>query len=131
MSLKVEVGFPGGLRVDAAINGMPIPTDQSVKEGGGGSAPEPFLLFLASIATCAGIYALRFCERRDISMSGMALTMDCEYDEEAKRYRRMSLDLRLPEGFPEKYAGAIVKAMDLCAVKKHIMNPPEFFISAH
>lgn len=131
MSMKVEVNFPGGLRVDASVDGKLIPTDQSVKEGGGGTAPEPFLLFLSSIATCAGIYALRFCERRNISTVGMALSMDCEYDEEAKRYHRMSIELKLPEGFPEKYAGAIVKAMDLCAVKKHIMNPPEFDLSAH
>ena len=30
--------------------------------------------------------------------------------------------------FPEKYKGAIIKAMDLCTVKKHILNPPEFEI---
>ena len=131
MERKIAVSFPGGLRVDAAIDGRIIPTDQSIKEGGAGAAPEPFLLFLASIATCAGIYALRFCETRRIPTDGMALNMACEYDEEAKRYRRMTLDLKLPKGFPKKYEGAIVKAMDLCAVKRQVMNPPEFELSTH
>jgi len=34
----------------------------------------------------------------------------------------------VPAGFPEKYKKAIVRTMDLCSVKKHIINPPEFEI---
>ncbi|MBW2050564.1 MAG: osmotically inducible protein OsmC, partial [Deltaproteobacteria bacterium] len=52
---RVEVSFPGGKRVDAQIGGFTIKTDQSRDNGGDESAPEPFQLFLASIATCAGI----------------------------------------------------------------------------
>ena len=36
------------------------------------------------------------------------------------------LRLRVPEGFPDKYRAGIVNAMDLCAVKKTIENPPQF-----
>ena len=39
-----------------------------------------------------------------------------------------ALRLRLPEGFPERYRDGIVKAMELCAVKKNIEVPPEFRI---
>ncbi|MBW1736689.1 MAG: OsmC family protein [Deltaproteobacteria bacterium] len=125
---EIRVCFPGGLRVDAEVDGRLIPTDQAVEEGGGGTAPEPFYLFLASIATCAGIYALRFCQRRGIDTRDMTLTMACEYDEDIRLYRKMTIDLKLPPGFPEKYRGAIIKSMDLCAVKKHILNPPQFEI---
>ena len=34
--------------------------------------------------------------------------------------------LDLPEGFPEKYRAAIERAVDHCAVKKHILEPPRF-----
>ena len=57
MSLVIDVQFPGGKKIDAKIGDVLINTDQSVMAGGEGSAPEPFQLFLASIATCAGIYA--------------------------------------------------------------------------
>ena len=66
MDKTIEVSFPGGKRVDGKIENMIIKTDQPVEEGGGGSAPEPFNLFLMSIATCAGIYALDFCQAREI-----------------------------------------------------------------
>jgi len=38
------------------------------------------------------------------------------------------LQLTLPAGFPPKYREGIVRAMELCAVKKHIQNPPEFTV---
>jgi hypothetical protein len=33
-----------------------------------------------------------------------------------------------PPEFPEKYKKAVVRVMDLCSVKKQILNPPAFFI---
>jgi ribosomal protein S12 methylthiotransferase accessory factor len=36
------------------------------------------------------------------------------------------MTLTLPSDFPEKYIPAITKAMDLCYVKKHLHEPPEF-----
>jgi ribosomal protein S12 methylthiotransferase accessory factor len=38
----------------------------------------------------------------------------------------MTIRIGLPAGFPEKYREAIVKAVDACAVKAHINNPPAF-----
>ncbi len=128
MSKIVEVGFPGGKQVDARIGDAVIKTDQSVKNGGEGSAPEPFQLFLASIATCSGIYALEFCQARKISTEGMAFTMVCDFDPETRLYKKMTLNLKLPDGFPKKHEAAIIRSMDLCAVKKHIINAPEFEI---
>ena len=37
--------------------------------------------------------------------------------------------VQLPAGFPEKYRAAIERAIDHCAVKKHIVEPPRFEIS--
>ncbi|WP_091348654.1 OsmC family protein [Anaerobranca gottschalkii] len=41
--------------------------------GGEGSAPTPFDLFLSSIATCAGVYALGFCQSKGLSTEGLKL----------------------------------------------------------
>ena len=76
MGLQLNVLFPGGKRVDVEVGGFTIPTDQLVADGGDGSAPPPFFLFLGSIATCAGIYALIFGQRRELATQGLGLTMD-------------------------------------------------------
>ena len=128
MNKTIKVSFPGGKRVDAKIGDLVIKTDQSIKNGGEGSAPEPFQLFLASIATCAGFYALEFCQARKLATEGMALSMTCDFDPDIKRYKKMTFELKLPDEFPKKFEAAIIRSMDLCAVKKHIINAPEFAI---
>lgn len=125
----IDVQFPGGKRVDTRIGDFLIKTDQSLKHGGDASAPEPFALFLASIASCAGIFALGFCQKRELSTEGLDLKMVCERDEKGIMITRMTLQLTLPEGFPEKYRSGIVRAMDLCTVKKHMKDAPEFVIA--
>lgn len=108
-----DVTFPGGLAVDVAVNGQTIHTDQN------GSAPSPFQLFLASIAACAGFYALRFCQERQIATEGLRVTMGYETN-------NVSIAVITPPGFPEKYRDAIIRAVDHCAVKRAIAQPPAF-----
>ena len=124
MSMKVT--FPGGVAVDVEHKGRVIRTDEPREYGGGGTAPAPFDLFLASIATCAGFYALRFCQERSLSTEGLGLTMSTELDAVTRRIATVRLDLQLPAGFPEKYRAAILRAIDQCAVKRHILEPPRF-----
>jgi len=106
-----------------------VKTDQPQADGGDGSAVSPFELFFCSIAACAGFYALEFCQARNISTEGMRIDMEAEKAEGEKLYGKISIILKLPAGFPEKYKGAIVKAMDTCTVKKHLQNPPQFVLS--
>ncbi|SDZ03686.1 OsmC family protein [Tindallia californiensis] len=122
----VEVSFPGGKKVDAHMKGFTIHTDQPVAAEGENSAPSPFDLFLASIATCAGIYAVSFCQSKELSTEGLKLELDGERDSETGLIGKMTLSLALPEGFPDKYKKAMQKSMELCTVKKHLANPPSF-----
>lgn len=122
----INVTFPGGKRVDAAIKGFTIPSDQPVHAGGEGSAPTPFEIFLASIANCAGIFALGFCEGKGLNTAGLGLTMDVETDPATRMVAKVILNLTLPQDFPEKYIPAITRSMELCSVKKHMDNPPVF-----
>jgi putative redox protein len=132
--MEIKITFPGGKKVNAEMGLTVIPTDQPLEDGGEGSAPSPFVYFLASLGTCAGIYVLSFCQQRGIATEGMLLTQRMEFgvDESGKRrLTRVTLDIMLSPGFPEKYRNAIVKTAELCTVKKVIMDPPEFVIHAH
>jgi len=128
MSMKIT--FPGGVAVDAEYKGQIIHTDQPREYGGGGAAPAPFDLFLASIGTCAGFYALRFCQERSLPTDGLGLTMSHELDPQTRKIGAIRLDLQLPAGFPEKYRAAILRAVDQCTVKRHIIEAPRFELVA-
>jgi len=129
--MEITISFPGGKKVNADVNGMVIPTDQPLTQGGEGSAPSPYLLFLASIGTCAGIYVLSFCKERGIPTDKITLTQRLEYvttPEGKSILDTIALDIHVPPDFPEKYHNALIKVADQCAVKKTIMHPPKFTI---
>jgi len=124
--MAMEISFPGGKKVDADFKGFTIKTDQAERDGGEGSAPTPTFLFLASLGTCAGIYALNFCEKREIDTAKLRLVVDFQTDQKTHMVNKVVMKLTLPPDFPEKYIPAIVKSMNLCYVKKHLHEPPEF-----
>jgi len=126
----MRVFFPGGMRVDAEYRGFVIKTDQPRYEGGDGSAPSPFDLFLTSIATCAGFYVLSFCQIRGISVEKVKVVMRTEKNPETKMVEKISIEVKLPPEFPEKYKTAVIKAVDSCTVKAHILDPPSFEVTA-
>jgi ribosomal protein S12 methylthiotransferase accessory factor len=126
--VKYEVSFPGGVAVEAAVKGHTIRTDQPAPLGAD-SAPAPFDLFIASIATCMGFYALQFCRERGIETGGLGLSLETVRDAEKKRLSSIGVSLTLPPGFPEKYRAAIGRAVDQCAVKKHMIEPPAFSLT--
>jgi ribosomal protein S12 methylthiotransferase accessory factor len=125
---SIQVSFSGGKRIQAKVGEFTIQTDQPLKYGGEASAPAPFDLFLASLATCAGIYAWNFCESRKLSTEGMDLSMEHISDEKKKMIVKIIFRLTLPDDFPEKYRSGIVRAMELCAVKRHMQETPDFSI---
>lgn len=128
MSYDMDLGFPGGKKVDAHFNGFTVQTDQEVKYGGEGSAPQPFDLFFASIATCCGYYALQFCLSRELNTDGLKVRLTAEKNEKKKLFDEIILFLTLPEGFPQKYRDAIVRAVNLCTVKRHLHTELHFDI---
>lgn len=128
--MQMEIYFDTGKKVNARFNGIIIKTDQPVEAGGEGSAPAPFDLFLASIGTCAGIYVKSFCDQRGIPTDGIKIIQEMNYDMTKRMVNKISLDIQLPEGFPEKYRAAVVNAANLCAVKKHLLDAPELEVTS-
>ena len=120
------IDFPGGQRVDAHFGNFTIPTDQPPQS----SAPTPFATFLSSIGTCAGIYVLGFCQQRGVSPEGIKIVQRISKNMETGLVDTIDLEIQLPASFPEKYKEAVIRAADLCAVKKHLEQPPRINVTA-
>jgi putative redox protein len=125
--MDMNVSFPGGVVVQAHFKGHTVTTDQPAPVGAD-TAMSPFDLFFASLATCMGFYALRFCQERSIPTEGLGVSLSTERDPQTKRVAMVRVNVTAPSGFPDKYREALLRAVDQCAVKKHVINPPEFAI---
>jgi putative redox protein len=124
MAMEMVVSFPGGACVEATCDDVVIRTDQPVLNGGLRSAPTPFELFLASMGTCAGIYVLGFCQQRGLPNEDIRIIQHVEMDPRTHLVREVKMTIQLPPDFPKKYETALVRAADLCTVKRHLEDPP-------
>jgi putative redox protein len=122
--MEMLIDFPGGSRVDAHIGPLTVYTDQPPEA----SAPTPFATFLASIGTCAGIYVLGFCHQRGLNAEGIKILQRMHTNPMTGMVDKIDLEIQLPPSIPAKYHDAIIRSAELCAVKKHLENPPQFEI---
>jgi ribosomal protein S12 methylthiotransferase accessory factor len=122
--MEMLIDFPGGSKVDAHFGPFTVMTDQPPDA----SAPSPCALFLASMGTCAGIYVLGFCKQRGLSAEGIRIVQRMHTDAASGMVGKIELEIQVPPDFPEKYRPSLVRSAELCAVKKHIENPPKFEI---
>ena len=124
--MEMVIDFPGGSRVDAHFGQFTVQTDQPPES----SAPTPFATFLASIGTCAGIYVLGFCKQRGLPTDGIRIVQRMHTNPFNGMVAKIDLEIQVPPSFPEKYTPALIKTAELCAVKKHFENPPQFEVTA-
>ena len=129
--MEMQIIFPGGKRVSSTYKGFTVDTDQPKSEGGDDSAPEPYDLFLASIGTCAGVYVVYFCESRDIPTDGIKMTLRFDRNEKTNLMETIAIDIHLPPGFPPKYRKAVIRAAQMCTVKRNLIHPPEIIVTAN
>ena len=123
--MEMVIDFPGGSRVDAHFGNFTVATDQPPVA----SAPTPFAVFLSSIGTCAGIYVLGFCQQRGIPTDGVHIVQRVYSNPMTHMVDKIDLEIRVPPAFPDKYRDSLIRSAELCAVKKHLENPPKFDIT--
>ncbi|MCU0850666.1 MAG: OsmC family protein [Candidatus Thermoplasmatota archaeon] len=127
--MNMQIRFPGGKKVQAVYDDMTVLTDQPVIDGGSGSAPSPFDLFLASIGTCTGYYVLSFCQKNNIPTEQIKLTAQFLRNPATHLVENITIDIQVPKDFPEKYKSAVIKSAGLCTVKRHLEQPPQIDIT--
>ena len=98
--MEILVDFPGGSRVDAHFDKFTVSTDQLPTA----SAPTPFELFLSSIATCAGIYVLGFCQQRGLPTEGIQILQRTHANPLTGMIDVIDLDILVPPLFQRNTA---------------------------
>jgi putative redox protein len=130
METTFDITLAGGKKVNIAMRGFTIITDQPLSDGGENSAPSPFELFLASLGTCAGYFVVSFCQARNIPTEGIKMTQTVIRSDATHMVEKIVIDISLPAGFPDKYKDAVIRAAESCTVKKHLAAPPLIQVNA-
>ncbi|MBL0715140.1 MAG: OsmC family protein [Desulfosarcina sp.] len=128
--MEMEIRFAGGKRVCSTYKGFTVETDQPPDEGGDGSAPEPYDLFLSSIGTCTGVYIASFCESRGIPTEHIKMSLRFEQNEATHLVEEVHTTIQLLPEFPEKYRRTVERVAAMCTVKRSLTSPPRILVEA-
>jgi len=127
--MDVEVSFPSSTRIQASSKDLVVEVGPPPDQGGDPDAYGPFDMLLCALATCTGFQVLNFLQQRDMPIDGAGLSITAERGDASHLLETVSMEIRVPDGFPDKYKDAIIRATDLCFVKKQLGRAPEFRIS--
>jgi putative redox protein len=125
--MEILIDFPAGARVDAHFGNFTVSTDQPPTA----CAPTPFEIFLSSVGTCAGVHVLGFCKQRNLPVQDVRIVERIHTNPATGMVEKIDLEIQVPPTFPRKYRDSLIRSAELCAVKKHLENPPTIFISSH
>ena len=127
--MRVDVCFPADDKIQANAKGLAVEIGLPPDRGGDPEAIGPFDLLLCSLALCTGYHVLSFLEEREISVADAGLCIEAERDASSHLLEAVSIKIKVPAGFPEKYGDAIVRAAGQCPVKAQLGQAPEFNVS--
>jgi ribosomal protein S12 methylthiotransferase accessory factor len=127
--MHVEVGFPSNVRIQTRCGELVLETGMPPDRGGDPDALGPFDFLLCGLAACTGFHVLTFLDERGCSLEGAGVTIDAERNPDTHLLDAVTIGIRVPKDFPQKYRDAIVRAAGHCAVKAQLGQKPEFNVT--
>jgi putative redox protein len=126
--MKLEVDLAQGFRFKAVCRNHEVITDQSEKEGGTDQAMTPAELFIASLGTCIGVYAVRFCRRHNLPTEGLKVSMDWTVVKDPVRIGSVKAEIHYPHDIPDAERQGLLRMAEACFVHESIVHKPEIVI---
>jgi len=126
--MKLEVSLQEGFQFKALCGKHEVRTDQPEKEGGTDQAMTPAELFVASLGTCIGVYAVRFCKRHHLPTEGMKVLMDWTVVKDPARIGSIKAELHYPHNIPETEKKGLLRMAEACFVHETILHKPEITV---
>lgn len=127
--MQAVVTFPSPTRIQARAKGLTVEVGPPPDRGGDPEAYGPFDVLLCSLATCTGFQVADFLRERGFDTTDAGVRIDAERSEETHLLERISIEIDVPAGFPDKYRDAIVRAAGLCFIKQQLGQKPEIATS--
>ena len=126
--MRLEVTLEGGFNFKAVCHGHEVFTDQHLADGGTEKAMTPAELFVASLGTCIGVFALRFCKRHNLPSEGLGVSLDWEVVQNPSRIGSIKAEIHYPHDIPADQKKGLLRMAEACFVHETILHKPEITV---
>jgi putative redox protein len=126
---ETTVKFRSGVSFDVESRGHKLVSDQPREIGGADDGMTPPELFLASIGTCAGYYAIQYLKARNLPQQGLNGRGWAEKAMQPARIGTIRIDVEAPGAEDEKNQAGLVRAVEKCLIHNTLLHTPEIAIT--
>jgi uncharacterized OsmC-like protein len=127
--MEMKIAYKGKKKFMVTTRGQQLLVDQPIEDEGTDEGMTPPEIFVASLATCMGVYVLNYCKNIGINPNDMILSVEWEKTSNPARIGKIKVDIKLPKIKAKDRQQAIIKVAEHCLVHNTIHNPPEISIN--
>jgi uncharacterized OsmC-like protein len=121
---SMTISWVEGVRLAAQVRNHRVVVDQPIEDGGRDQEINPVEMFVVSLGTCIGYYAVRFFQRHKIPATGFKLAMEWDYAEQPHRIGSISIRADFPEKLEPALKERLQKVMEGCRVHNSMTMAP-------
>lgn len=123
--MELIVNYLGNVQFEAEARGHKLICDQPYENKGDNDGMTPPELLLASLATCAGYYAVEYLKTRDLPREGVRVRISAEKAKNPARLGRFLIDVEAPELHDPLHIEGVKKSVEKCLIKNTLLVAPE------
>lgn len=120
----MTVSWVEGVRLAVQVRQHRFEVDQPVAEGGQDTGVTSVELFMASLGTCIGYFAVRFCQRHHMPTAGLNVNLQWDYAEKPHRIGAVTVRVALPGDWNPDLKQKLHKVLDGCTIHQSLRSPP-------
>lgn len=126
--MELTVNYLGDVQFEAEARGHKIICDQPLDNGGADEGMTPPELLLASLATCAGYYAVQYLKVRKLPSEGLRVKVTAQKAQAPARLDQFVISIETPGVFEEKDVEGIRRSAEKCLIKNTILVTPSISV---
>ena len=126
--MEVLIEHLGAVQFQIKARQHQIPSDQPADNGGFDEGMTPPELFLASLGTCAGFYAVQYLKKHNLSREGTLVRVSAEKAKAPARLDNFRIEVEVPEGLSDAHRIGVEKAVHHCLIHNTLLHPPKITV---
>ena len=121
--MEVSARYRNGVAFEIAARGHRLVCDQPRENKGEDAGLTPPELLLASLASCAGYYAVEYLKTRGLPADGLQIRVDATKALKPARLANFLIEVTVPN-VDEAHEAGIERAVKVCLIHNTMLNRP-------
>jgi len=122
--MEVRITQVNGVKFSVQARAHTILCDQPPDNGGTDAGMTPPEFLLASLGTCAAFYAAEYLRARNLSNSGVEVSVEAEKLKSPARLGKFRVRVDSPVDLTPEQREGLMRSVEHCLVKNTLLNPP-------